>query len=69
MNQGEEFMKNTQNVYVEPKMTGLSKTVKKIEQNRENTVYIKRNFKPATLFELRFARLRKVIQTRSFGDV
>lgn len=62
-------MKNAQNIYIEPKITRLNETAKRVEQNKENTVYIKRNFKPTTLFELRFARLRRVIQTRSFGSV
>lgn len=58
-------MISVQNIYIEPEKAKSGEPKVRVEANGENKVLIKRNIQPATVLEMKFARLRKVIRRRS----
>lgn len=62
-------MINTQNAYLEPIITKPNETKGKVEPNESQVIFVRRNFNPSTVLEMRFARLKKVMRRRSSGII
>lgn len=58
-------MISAQKVYIESKENKPNETKGNIESSRAEVIFIRRNIKPPTVLEMRFARLRKVMLKRS----